>query len=166
MKPWPEFFIQEPIGFISPGSMSWSLGITWSEQDIKTVFDSYSTCAHNVIIGGMWVDHFGTLELKNHSSGGKASIVFTQSGWLGSGRFELSGMVVDAQGQNKLGLCLLLTKTVKTKSIWKMEWRSLCSWSQTRWNTRRAYYVMESTEDQSQMGMDTVGWDNERYSRD
>lgn len=32
-------------------------------------FSLLSTCAHNVIIGGMWVDHFGTLEIVNHTTG-------------------------------------------------------------------------------------------------
>eukprot|EP01115_Flamella_aegyptia_P000433 TRINITY_DN106242_c0_g1_i1.p1 TRINITY_DN106242_c0_g1~~TRINITY_DN106242_c0_g1_i1.p1 ORF type:complete len:444 (-),score=89.16 TRINITY_DN106242_c0_g1_i1:39-1370(-) len=41
------------------------------------------TCAHNVIVGGMWVDHFGTLEIVNHTTGDKCVVKVTKAGWLG-----------------------------------------------------------------------------------
>jgi hypothetical protein len=66
---------------------------TWNHLD---------TCAHNVIVGWMWVDHFGTLEFKNKTTGDRAVINFTKSGWLGAGRFELAGDVMDKDGNVKL----------------------------------------------------------------
>jgi hypothetical protein len=62
------------------------------------------TCAHNGIIGGMWVDHFGTLEVKNHTTGDKGVLKFTRAGWLGAGRFEMTGEIFDSEGTLRLRL--------------------------------------------------------------
>lgn len=61
------------------------------------------TTAHNVIIGGMWVDHYGTLEVKN-KTGERAVVNYTRTGWLGSGRFDLNGEIYDSKGNLKLKL--------------------------------------------------------------
>lgn len=66
---------------------------TWNHLD---------TCAHNVIVGWMWIDHFGTLEVVNKATGDKGTVNFTRSGWLGSGRFDLNGEIVDKEGKLRL----------------------------------------------------------------
>jgi len=63
--------------------------ITWGHLE---------TCAHNVIVGWMWIDHYGTLEVKNNTTGDKATINFTRCGWLGAGRYELAGDITDKDG--------------------------------------------------------------------
>jgi len=68
----------------------------------KFTWGHLDTCAHNVIIGGMWVDHFGNLEIINHTTGDKALIKATRSGWLGAGRFDIQGEIFDASGNLKL----------------------------------------------------------------
>eukprot|EP01114_Cavostelium_apophysatum_P012516 TRINITY_DN281_c0_g1_i1.p1 TRINITY_DN281_c0_g1~~TRINITY_DN281_c0_g1_i1.p1 ORF type:complete len:405 (-),score=127.86 TRINITY_DN281_c0_g1_i1:119-1333(-) len=67
--------------------------ITWNHLD---------TCANNVIIGGMWVDHYGDLVIDSKATGYKATIKFSRSGYFGAGRYELSGYVKDKDGKNKL----------------------------------------------------------------
>jgi len=62
------------------------------------IWGHLETCAHNVIVGWMWIDHFGTLEVANKATGEKASINFTRCGWLGAGRYELSGDITDKDG--------------------------------------------------------------------
>jgi hypothetical protein len=60
------------------------------------------TSAHNIIIGGMWVDHFGTLEVVNHTTKDKCVLKASRSGWLGAGRFEVQGEVIDGNGNPRL----------------------------------------------------------------
>jgi hypothetical protein len=69
--------------------------MSYGLQHTKLVF---STSAHNIIIGGMWVDHYGTLEVINHTTKDKCVLKATRSGWLGAGRFEVQGEVVDGNG--------------------------------------------------------------------
>jgi len=68
---------------------------TWGHMD---------TIAHNIIIGGMWVDHFGTLEIKNHTTGDRGVLKFTQCGWLGAGRFDMSAEIFDSTGKLRMKL--------------------------------------------------------------
>jgi len=68
---------------------------TWGHLD---------TCAHNVILGGMWVDHYGTVEINNHTTGDKGILNFTRCGWLGAGRFQITGEVYDKDNVLKLKL--------------------------------------------------------------
>jgi len=67
--------------------------IEWGHMD---------TCASNVIIGGMWVDHYGTVEFKNIVSGERCVLKFTKAGWLGAGRYNTSGEVFDKNGKLRL----------------------------------------------------------------
>jgi len=67
------------------------------------------TAAYNVIIGGMWVDHFGEIEIKNETTGDVCTLKLTKAGWLGSGRWETFGEVKNSQGKKKAHF------------VWKME---------------------------------------------
>jgi hypothetical protein len=62
------------------------------------------TKAHNVIIGSTWIDTFGDYTLLNATTGAKAHLFFTPCGWFGSGRYELSGTIRDAEGVPRLAL--------------------------------------------------------------
>jgi hypothetical protein len=64
----------------------------------KFSWDHLDTCAHNVIVGAMWIDHFGTIHLRNHTTGDFANVKFNRAGWLGSGRWEFSGDISNNQG--------------------------------------------------------------------
>jgi len=66
------------------------------------VWGHLDTCAHNVIVGWMWVDHFGTLEVTNKTTGDKGVVTFTRCGWLGAGRYDISGQITDKDGKIRL----------------------------------------------------------------
>eukprot|EP01117_Protostelium_nocturnum_P006489 TRINITY_DN233_c0_g1_i1.p1 TRINITY_DN233_c0_g1~~TRINITY_DN233_c0_g1_i1.p1 ORF type:complete len:395 (+),score=164.29 TRINITY_DN233_c0_g1_i1:188-1372(+) len=72
--------------------------------EVKGFGDKYEwghieTCAHNTIIGGMWVDHFGVCTIVNTVSGEKAVLNFSKCGYFGSGRFEVNGEIFDKNGK-------------------------------------------------------------------
>lgn len=45
--------------------------------------------AHNVIVGGTWVDCYGNFKLSNVTNGTQCSLHFTPCGWFGNGRYEV-----------------------------------------------------------------------------
>lgn len=45
--------------------------------------------AHNVIVGGTWVDCYGEFKLSNVTTGTQCSLYFTPCGWFGNGRYEV-----------------------------------------------------------------------------
>jgi len=79
-------------------------------QSLKTqlgdhfTWNHLETSAYNVIIGGMWVDHYGTLEIKNHTTGDKCVLTATKCGYFSRGRYETSAKIFDGKGNLKLKL--------------------------------------------------------------
>jgi len=70
----------------------------------KFSWPGIKTVVHNVIVGRMWIDHFGDLEIVNAKTGDKAKLEFTESGWFSKGRWEVSGHIVDAEGKTRISI--------------------------------------------------------------
>eukprot|EP01119_Soliformovum_irregulare_P005114 TRINITY_DN1650_c0_g1_i1.p1 TRINITY_DN1650_c0_g1~~TRINITY_DN1650_c0_g1_i1.p1 ORF type:complete len:470 (-),score=148.88 TRINITY_DN1650_c0_g1_i1:101-1510(-) len=62
------------------------------------------TCVHNIIVGRMWIDHYGEFEVVNKSTGEKAKIRMKECGWFSKGWHEVNGEIYDAQGKE----CIIL----------------------------------------------------------
>ncbi|KAK9806522.1 hypothetical protein WJX73_006646 [Symbiochloris irregularis] len=60
--------------------------------------------AHNVIMGRTWVDCYGNFTLLNVTTGARVQLYFTPCGWFSSGRYEVSGHVISAEGKKVLAL--------------------------------------------------------------
>ena len=58
-----------------------------------------TTSINNIIVGKIWLDHFGTMMVKCHSTGVECSIEFHQTGWRSSQARRLSGVVKDPKGE-------------------------------------------------------------------
>jgi Oxysterol-binding protein len=68
------------------------------------------TQVNNIIIGSMWVDHFGVMEVKNLTTGEKAVINLVKCGWFGKGHHEVKGEVKNASGSTKYVRSTLLLR--------------------------------------------------------
>lgn len=77
--------------------------ITFHKFNETIAWGHMQTTANNVIIGGMWLDHFGELTIES-PSGAQAVLKMTQSGWLGAGRYDLNADITDAKGKLRLKL--------------------------------------------------------------
>jgi len=62
------------------------------------------TCVHNIIVGRMWIDHYGEFEVVNKSTGEKAKIRMKECGWFSKGWHEVTGEVYDASGKECITL--------------------------------------------------------------
>jgi len=62
------------------------------------------TSCHNIILGTLWLDHYGDLTIENHTTGEKCVMKFTKSGWLGAGRYTVSGDIFDKEGKSRIKL--------------------------------------------------------------
>jgi len=62
------------------------------------IWNPIKTVAHNVILGKLWVDNYGELEVINLVTGAKAKIEFIQCGWFSKGWHEVNGTVYDHKG--------------------------------------------------------------------
>lgn len=75
--------------------------------DLKPVKEHYSwghlsTYCHNIIIGSLWLDHFGELVVRNDTTGAKCVMKFTKAGWLGAGRYHVNGEIFDPEGKLRM----------------------------------------------------------------
>jgi hypothetical protein len=119
---------------------------TWGHLD---------TIAHNVIIGGMWVDHFGTLEIINHTTGDRGVLTFSKCGWLGAGRFQISGEIFDKDNTLKLKLAGTWNDTVTAVKVTKdgdsapiLLWKKPTRQPDPKWNWAPFVYKLNEMDEE------------------
>jgi Oxysterol-binding protein len=66
--------------------------------------DKYSwnlpkACVTNLFIGGTFVDHYGTINLVNHTTKTVSSLVLTKCGWFSAGRYQVQGELLSDAGE-------------------------------------------------------------------
>lgn len=72
---------------------------------LKNTGDRYTwnlptSAVSNLFIGGAFLDHYGTIELRNETTGTMSRLVLTQCGWFSSGRFEVNGALLNKDGRD------------------------------------------------------------------
>eukprot|EP01094_Clydonella_sp_ATCC50884_P019072 TRINITY_DN3651_c0_g1_i1.p1 TRINITY_DN3651_c0_g1~~TRINITY_DN3651_c0_g1_i1.p1 ORF type:complete len:444 (-),score=154.71 TRINITY_DN3651_c0_g1_i1:432-1763(-) len=79
-----------PIGTNHFHSRKYKDHITWGY---------ITSCAHNIFIGKLWIDHYGSLEVKNHATGDVCTLNFVQCGFWSGTQCEVNGEIRDNAGQ-------------------------------------------------------------------
>mmetsp|Transcript_8675 Transcript_8675/g.26929 ORF Transcript_8675/g.26929 Transcript_8675/m.26929 type:complete len:793 (+) Transcript_8675:184-2562(+) len=59
-------------------------------------WNGISTAVHNIIIGGMWIDHFGKTVIENHTTKETSHLHMHQCGWFGKNRYRCDAVVYGA----------------------------------------------------------------------
>ncbi|BBN19959.1 hypothetical protein MPTK1_8g15240 [Marchantia polymorpha subsp. ruderalis] len=59
-------------------------------------WNKVTTCAHNVVVGRLWIDNYGELVIKNHATGDTSRIRFQKAG--SKEQCRISGKVYDSKG--------------------------------------------------------------------
>jgi len=67
-------------------------------------WDQIKTMVHNIIVGTMWLDHFGETEIVNQSTGEVAKIDFRKCGWFSKGRYEVKAWILDSGGKTRIAV--------------------------------------------------------------
>jgi len=80
-------------------------------------WEALKTTVHNVIVGKIWLDHYGEAEIKNITSGEKAVLNFTKCGWFSKGWHEVSGNVLDLKGTPVIQIFGKWNESIYAKSI-------------------------------------------------
>ncbi|KAH3763216.1 oxysterol binding family protein [Pelomyxa schiedti] len=53
---------------------------------------------HNLILGRMWLDHWGDFDVVNLRTGDKCTIKFSRCGWMGKNRYEVHALCYSGKG--------------------------------------------------------------------
>lgn len=65
------------------------------------IFKSVSCCVHNIIVGKLWFEHRGPLDVKCVETNIQANLVFKQAGWFSNDLHRFNGFIVS--GDDKTG---------------------------------------------------------------
>lgn len=58
-----------------------------------------TTCVHNLIVGTLWIDHYGELNITNHKTKERCLLKFLPTGWRGKNACEIHGSIYDVHGK-------------------------------------------------------------------
>jgi len=67
-------------------------------------FKSPNMRIRNIIIGGMWIEHYGKMIFQNIRTGDSCTIKFKKSGLFEGTRYDVSGNIVNSEGEKKIRL--------------------------------------------------------------
>lgn len=63
------------------------------EHDEVYTWENVVCCIHNIIVGKLWIEHYGTMEITNHKTGHQAVLNFKPSGWFGRDLHKIEGYI-------------------------------------------------------------------------
>ncbi|KAB5546451.1 hypothetical protein PHYPO_G00072160 [Pangasianodon hypophthalmus] len=107
LKFWGKSVEAEPKGTITLELLKHKEAYTWSNP---------FCCVHNVIVGKLWIEQYGTVEILNHSTGDKCVLNFKPCGMFGKELHRVEGYIQD---KSKKKLCVIYGKW--TECIWSVD---------------------------------------------
>lgn len=121
--------------------------IEFPEHGDHYVYSQITSCVHNIVVGRLWLDNYGEMEIVNSTNGGKCIIQFSKTGWMSDSRSfaAIKGTVYDASGKAKIKLGGNWTKSVyeelpkgKQNVLWTVDERpddiASQSYNMTKWS--------------------------------
>ncbi|XP_039768765.1 oxysterol-binding protein-related protein 2 isoform X2 [Ornithorhynchus anatinus] len=120
LKFWGKSVEAEPRGTITLELLKHNEAYTWTNP---------TCCVHNVIIGKLWIEQYGTVEILNHRTGDKCVLNFKSCGLFGKELHKVEGYIQD---KSKKKLFMIYGKW--TECLWGID---PASYESYRKNERR-----------------------------
>ncbi|KAG9478956.1 hypothetical protein GDO78_012563 [Eleutherodactylus coqui] len=98
LKFWGKSVEAEPKGIITLELLKHNEAYTWTNP---------TCCVHNIIVGKLWIEQYGNMEITNHKSGDKCILNFKPCGLFGKELHKVEGYIQD---KSKKKLCALYGK--------------------------------------------------------
>lgn len=90
-------------GSIHPKLKFWGKSVEVNPKGVLTLeltkhgetytWTNVNCCVHNVIVGKLWVEHYGVQEIVNHKTKHKAVLNYKQGGWFGKDLHKIEGCI-------------------------------------------------------------------------
>ncbi|XP_069778693.1 oxysterol-binding protein-related protein 1-like isoform X2 [Narcine bancroftii] len=107
LKFWGKSVEAEPKGIITLELNKHNEAYTWSNP---------TCCVHNIIVGRLWIEQYGNVEIVNHKSGEKCILNFKPCGLFGKELHKVEGYIQD---KSKRKLCAIYGKW--TECLWAID---------------------------------------------
>ncbi|PSN35281.1 Oxysterol-binding protein-related protein 2 [Blattella germanica] len=88
LKFWGKSVEIQPKGQVTVELPRWGEAYTWT---------NVNCCVHNIIVGKLWMEQYGTMEVVNHNTGLRAILTFKPAGWFSKDLHRVEGFIVDKQ---------------------------------------------------------------------
>ncbi|KAI1902259.1 hypothetical protein AGOR_G00042860 [Albula goreensis] len=98
LKFWGKSVEAEPKGIITLELPKHNEAYTWTNP---------TCCVHNIIVGQLWIEQYGNVEVINHKTGERCSLTFKPCGLFGKELHKVEGYILD---KSKKKLCALYGK--------------------------------------------------------
>ncbi|XP_060631160.2 oxysterol-binding protein-related protein 1 isoform X1 [Anolis sagrei] len=98
LKFWGKSVEAEPKGIITLQLLEHDEAYTWTNP---------TCCVHNIIVGKLWIEQYGNMEITNHKTGEKCMLNFKPCGLFGKELHKVEGYIQD---KSKKKLCALYGK--------------------------------------------------------
>ncbi|KAG8442137.1 hypothetical protein GDO86_011075, partial [Hymenochirus boettgeri] len=98
LKFWGKSVEAEPKGIITLELLKHNEAYTWTNP---------TCCVHNIIVGKLWIEQYGNMEITNHKTGEKCILNFKPCGLFGKELHKVEGYIQD---KSKRKLCALYGK--------------------------------------------------------
>ncbi|XP_035659988.1 oxysterol-binding protein-related protein 1-like isoform X1 [Branchiostoma floridae] len=95
LKFWGKSVEIQPKGMITVELPSHGEVYTWQ---------NVNSCVHNIIVGKLWIEQYGEMEVKNHNTAERVILNFRPSGWFGKELHKIDGYVYDKEKNKRRGL--------------------------------------------------------------
>uniref|UniRef100_A0A8C6TCR4 Oxysterol-binding protein n=1 Tax=Neogobius melanostomus TaxID=47308 RepID=A0A8C6TCR4_9GOBI len=101
-------------GSIYPKLKFWGKSLL-RHNEVYTWSNPYC-CVHNIILGKLWIEQYGTVEIVNHSTGDKCVLNFKPCGMFGKELHKVEGYIQD---KSKKKHCMIYGKW--TECMWSVD---------------------------------------------
>uniref|UniRef100_A0A3Q3FZR4 Oxysterol-binding protein n=1 Tax=Labrus bergylta TaxID=56723 RepID=A0A3Q3FZR4_9LABR len=98
LKFWGKCIEAEPKGVITLELPKYNEAYTWTNP---------TCCVHNIIVGQLWIEQYGSVEVINHKTGERCSMTFKPCGLFGKELHKVEGYILD---KSKKKLCAIYGK--------------------------------------------------------
>ncbi|XP_056276820.1 oxysterol-binding protein-related protein 1 isoform X2 [Pseudoliparis swirei] len=98
LKFWGKSIEAEPKGLITLELPRHNEAYTWTNP---------TCCVHNIIVGQLWIEQYGSVEVINHKTGERCSMMFKPCGLFGKELHKVEGYILD---KSKKKLCAIYGK--------------------------------------------------------
>lgn len=93
------------------------LAVHFPEHDEVYTWSNVNCCVHNIIVGQLWIEQYGTMNITNHRTGDKCTLLFKPAGWFSKELHRLEGFVYDKHGNKQRFLYGRWTDLLKSTDI-------------------------------------------------
>uniref|UniRef100_A0A4W4G6M2 Oxysterol-binding protein n=1 Tax=Electrophorus electricus TaxID=8005 RepID=A0A4W4G6M2_ELEEL len=98
LKFWGKSVEAEPKGIMTLELPKYNEAYTWTNP---------TCCVHNIIVGQLWIEQYGNVEVINHRTGEKCFLTFKPCGLFGKELHKVEGYITD---KSKKKVCMLYGK--------------------------------------------------------